>query len=188
MKTEDDPFNQDPPEALRRTLEAILYLERAVPQTDGVDGTVLRYGGFYGQGTSLGEGGFQLEGVRRRRFPVGGGGTGVSSFIHIDDAAATTLAAIESAKPGLYNIVDDDPAPVVEWLPALAEAIRQASPGSPRVAGSPVRRSSRGGHDDGGTRGLQRQGKARPRVAALLPELERRGSGGARKLRSSKAA
>jgi nucleoside-diphosphate-sugar epimerase len=116
------------------------------------------------------------------------GAPGVSSFIHIDDAAATTLAAIESAKPGLYNIVDDDPAPVVEWLPALAEAIRQASPGSPRVAGSPVRRRTRGGHDDGGTRGLQRQGKARPRVAALLPELERRGSGGARKLRSSKAA
>jgi nucleoside-diphosphate-sugar epimerase len=123
VKTEDDPLDQDPPEAVRRTLEAIQYLEKAVLQTDGVEGTVLRYGGFYGPGTSLGEGGFQLEGVRRRRFPIVGRGTGVSSFIHIDDAAVGTLAAIESAKPGLYNIVDDDPAPVAEWLPALAEAI-----------------------------------------------------------------
>lgn len=123
VKTEDDPLDQDPPEALRRTLEAIRYLERAVLETDGVEGTVLRYGGFYGPGTSLGVGGFQLEGVRHRRFPIVGGGTGVWSFIHIDDAAAATVAAIESAKPGLYNIVDDDPAPVAEWLPALAEAI-----------------------------------------------------------------
>jgi nucleoside-diphosphate-sugar epimerase len=128
VKTEDDPLDQDPPAALRRTLEAIRYLEEAVLHTDGVEGTVLRYGGFYGPGTSLREGGFQLEGVRRRRFPVVGGGTGVTSFIHIDDAAAATLAAIENAKPGLYNIVDDDPAPVAEWLPALAEAIGAKPP------------------------------------------------------------
>jgi nucleoside-diphosphate-sugar epimerase len=128
VKTEDDPIDQHPPEALRRPLEAILYLERAVLQTDGVEGTVLRYGGFYGPGTSLGEGGFQLEGVRRRRFPMVGGGTGMWSFIHIDDAATATLAAIERGKPGLYNIVDDDPAPVVEWLPALAAAIGAKPP------------------------------------------------------------
>ena len=128
VKTEDDPLDDDPPEAVRRTLEAILYLERAVLQTDGVEGTALRYGGFYGSGTSLGEGGFQLEGVRRRRFPIVGGGTGVTSFIHIDDAATATLAAIESGKPGLFNIVDDDPAPVAEWLPILAAAIGAKPP------------------------------------------------------------
>jgi nucleoside-diphosphate-sugar epimerase len=128
VKTEDDPLDEDPPAGLRRTLEAIQYLENAVLRTDGVEGTVLRYGGFYGPGTSLGEGGFQLEGVRRRRFPIVGGGTGVSSFIHIDDAATATLAAIERGKPGLYNIVDDDPAPVAEWLPALAAAIGAKPP------------------------------------------------------------
>jgi nucleoside-diphosphate-sugar epimerase len=128
VKTEDDPLDDDPPEAVRRTLQAILYLERAVLQTDGVEGTALRYGGFYGSGTSLGEGGFQLEGVRRRRFPIVGGGTGVTSFIHIDDAATATLAAIESGKPGLFNIVDDDPAPVAEWLPILAAAIGAKPP------------------------------------------------------------
>ncbi len=128
VKTEDDPLDQDPPEALRRTLEAILYLERQVLQTDGIDGTVLRYGGFYGPGTSLGEDGFQLEAVRRRRFPIVGNGTGVTSFIHIDDAARATVATIEAAKTGLYNIVDDDPAPVSEWLPALAAAIGAKPP------------------------------------------------------------
>jgi 2-alkyl-3-oxoalkanoate reductase len=128
VKTEDDPLDQDPPGALRRTLEAIRYLERAVLHTDGVQGTVLRYGGFYGPGTSLGEGGFQLEVVRRRRFPIVGAGTGVTSFIHIDDAATATLAAIERRIPGLYNIVDDDPAPVAEWLPALAVAIGAEPP------------------------------------------------------------
>ena len=128
VKSEDDPLDQDPPAALRRTLEAIEYLETAVLHTDGIQGTVLRYGGFYGPGTSLGEGGSQLEVVRRRRFPIVGGGTGVTSFIHIDDAATATLAAIETGKPGLYNIVDDDPAQVAEWLPALAAAIGAEPP------------------------------------------------------------
>jgi nucleoside-diphosphate-sugar epimerase len=128
VKTEDDPLDQEPPEALRRTLEAILYLEEVVLHSEGVEGTVLRYGGFYGPGTSLGEGGFQLEGIRRRRFPIVGRGAGVTSFIHIDDAATATIAAIESGKTGLYNIVDDDPAPVAEWLPAFAAAIGAKPP------------------------------------------------------------
>jgi 2-alkyl-3-oxoalkanoate reductase len=128
VKTEDDPLDQDPPAAVRRALEAIQYLEGAVLHTDGIQGTVLRYGGFYGPGTSLGEGGFQLEVVRRRRFPIVGAGTGVTSFLHIDDAATATLAAIERRTPGVYNIVDDDPAPVAEWLPALAAAIGAQPP------------------------------------------------------------
>jgi nucleoside-diphosphate-sugar epimerase len=128
VKTEDDPLDSDPPEALRRTLGAIRYLEEVVLHSEGIEGTVLRYGGFYGPGTSLGEGGFHLEGIQRRRFPIVAGGSGVTSFIHIDDAATATLAAIESGKTGLYNIVDDDPAPVAEWLPALAAAIGAKPP------------------------------------------------------------
>ncbi len=128
VKTEDDPFDPDPPAAMRRTVEAMTYLERAVLEAEGVEATVLRYGAFYGPGTGLGEGGPQLEGVRRRRFPVVGGGAGVSSYIHIDDAAAATVLAIESGATGLNNIVDDEPAAVAEWLPALAEAIGAKPP------------------------------------------------------------
>ena len=128
VKTEDDPLDPDPPEGFRRTIEAIRYLEKAVLHTDGIEGTVLRYGAFYGPGTSLGEGGFMLEGVRHRRFPIVGRGTGLSSFIHVDDVASATVAAIETGKVGLYNIVDDDTAPVAEWLPALSAAIGAKPP------------------------------------------------------------
>ena len=128
VKTEQDPLDPNPPGALRSTLEAIKHLERATLQTEGIEGTVLRYGGFYGPGTSLGEGGFQLDGIRHRRFPIVGAGSGVWSFIHIDDAAAATVAAVERARPGIYNVVDDEPAPVADWLPALAEAIGAKPP------------------------------------------------------------
>ena len=128
IKTEDDPFDPDPPAALRRPIQAVQYLEHAVLQAEGIQGTVLRYGGFYGPGTSAGEGGSQLEAVRRRLFPVVAGGTGVWSFVHIDDAATATLAAIEGGRTGVYNIVDDDPAPVAEWLPVLAAVIGAKPP------------------------------------------------------------
>jgi 2-alkyl-3-oxoalkanoate reductase len=122
VKTEDDPLDPDPPAELRRTLDAIRYLESAVLGAEDLEGVVLRYGGFYGPGTSAGEGGYMLDDLRRRRFPVIGAGTGVYSFVHIDDAATATLAALERAAPGIYQIVDDDPAPVSAWLPALAAA------------------------------------------------------------------
>jgi nucleoside-diphosphate-sugar epimerase len=128
IKTEDDPFDPDPPAALRRPIQAVQYLEQAVLGAEGIQGTVLRYGGFYGPGTSLGEGGVYLEGVRRRQFPIVGAGTGVWSFLHIDDAATATLAAIEGGRAGVYNIVDDDPAPVAEWLPFLAAAVGAKPP------------------------------------------------------------
>lgn len=128
VKTEDDPLDPDPPEGLRRTVAAIRHLEQAVLHTDGVHGTVLRYGSLYGPDTSLGEGGAYLEAVRRRRFPVVGKGTGVSSFLHVDDAVSATRAAIEGSIVGLYNVVDDDPAPVADWLPALANAIGAKPP------------------------------------------------------------
>jgi 2-alkyl-3-oxoalkanoate reductase len=122
VKTEDDPLDPDPPAELRRTLDAIRHLESAVLGADGLDGVVLRYGGFYGPGTSAGKDGFMLDDLRRRRLPMVGAGTGVWSFVHIDDAATATVAAIERGAPGIYQIVDDDPAPVSEWLPALAAA------------------------------------------------------------------
>jgi 2-alkyl-3-oxoalkanoate reductase len=128
VKTEDDPLDPDPPAQLRRTLDAIRHLESAVLGAEGLEGVVLRYGGFYGPGTSAGEGGFMLEDLRRRRFPVVGAGTGVWSFVHIDDAATATVAAVERGAPGIYQIVDDDPAPVSEWLPALAAAVGARPP------------------------------------------------------------
>jgi nucleoside-diphosphate-sugar epimerase len=128
VKTEDDPLDPDPPAQLRRTLDAIRHLESAVLGAEGLEGVVLRYGGFYGPGTSAGEGGFMLEDLRRRRFPLVGAGTGVWSFVHIDDAATATMAAVERGAPGIYQIVDDDPAPVSEWLPALAAAVGARPP------------------------------------------------------------
>src|SRR4029453_5013344 len=123
VKTEDDPLDPDPPGQLRRTLDAIRHLESAVLGTEGIEGVVLRYGGFYGPGPSAGEGGFMLDDLRRGRFPLVGAGTGVWSFVHIDDAATATVAAIERGAPGPSQIVDDHPAPVSEWLPALAAAV-----------------------------------------------------------------
>ena len=121
VKNEDDPLDHTPPESVRSTLEAILYLESAVIGAGWTEGVVLRYGGFYGPGTSLGpDGGQMTEAVRQRKFPVVGNGAGVWSFIHIEDAADATVAAIEHGRRGIYNIVDDEPAPVREWLPAAA--------------------------------------------------------------------
>ena len=128
VKTEEDPLDLHPAAAFHRALEAIRHLEATVLKTVGLEGLVLRYGAFYGPGTSLGAGGSILDDVRRRRLPIVGRGTGVWSFIHIDDAAAATVAAIERGAPGVYNVVDDDPAPVSEWLPVLA---RPPAPGRP---------------------------------------------------------
>ncbi|HET9292339.1 MAG TPA: NAD(P)-dependent oxidoreductase [Actinomycetes bacterium] len=128
VKTEADPLDPDPPAELRRTLDAIRHLEAAVQGAEGLEGVVLRYGGFYGPGTSVGAGGYLLDDLRRRRFPLVGAGTGVWSFVHIDDAATATLAALERGAPGVYQIVDDDPAPVSAWLPALAAAVGARPP------------------------------------------------------------
>ena len=130
VKSEDDPLDTTPPAQVRTTLEAIVYLERAVTGADWTEGIALRYGGFYGPGTSvslnpLGE---QVEMIRARKLPLAGKGTAVWSFIHIEDAAAATVEAIEHGKRGVYNVVDDDPAPVSEWLPALAKALGAKPP------------------------------------------------------------
>jgi nucleoside-diphosphate-sugar epimerase len=103
-------------------------LESAVLNDKAVEGFVLRYGSFYGPGTSLGAGGSFLEEIRRRRLPVVGKGTGVWSFVHIDDAASATLSAVQGTTPGIYNICDDEPAPISEWLPFLAEVLGTKPP------------------------------------------------------------
>jgi nucleoside-diphosphate-sugar epimerase len=127
LKTEDDPLDPDPPANQRRSMEAIRHLESAVLGS-GLEGIALRYASFYGPGNAIGRGGALVEMVAKRRLPIVGDGAGVWSFIHIDDAAAATIAAIERGAPGIYNVGDDRPAPVAEWLPGLAEAIGAKPP------------------------------------------------------------
>jgi nucleoside-diphosphate-sugar epimerase len=128
VKTEQDPLDPAPPSQMRETLEAIRHLEHAVTAADWTEGIVLRYGAFYGPGTSMARGTEQFEMVRKRKFPVVGTGRGVWSFIHIADAAEATVAAIERGRRGIYNVVDDDPASVAEWLPALAHELGAPKP------------------------------------------------------------
>ena len=129
VKTEEDPLDPTPPKAMRKSLDAIRHVEDAVTGADWTEGIVLRYGGFYGPGTSLSrEGGAQLEQIRQRKFPVVGDGGGVWSFVHIEDAAEATVAAVTRGRRGIYNIVDDDPAPVAEWLPVAARAVGAPAP------------------------------------------------------------
>jgi nucleoside-diphosphate-sugar epimerase len=123
VKTEDDPLDPDPPAQQTESLRAIRYLERAVLDAP-LEGIVLRYGSFYGPGASEP----LVALVRKRKFPVVGSGEGIWSWIHVDDAAAATVAAVESRETGVYNVVDDDPAPVSEWLPYFAEAVDAKPP------------------------------------------------------------
>jgi 2-alkyl-3-oxoalkanoate reductase len=128
VKTEADPLDPNPPKSMSKTLAAIQRLENTVSGASDIDGLVLRYGAFYGPGTAISPGGTIFEAVRSRRFPIIGGGTGVWSFIHVEDVAHATLLAIQGGPSGVYNIVDDEPAPVSEWLPELAAAIGVARP------------------------------------------------------------
>jgi 2-alkyl-3-oxoalkanoate reductase len=128
VKTEEDPLNTDPPKQVRETLGAILHLESVTTGTPGIEGLALRYGGFYGPGNALGKGGAMLEAVVKGQMPVVGGGSGIWSFLHIDDAAQATALAVDRGAPGIYNIVDDEPAAVSEWLPYLAEVLGARPP------------------------------------------------------------
>jgi len=109
-------------------LEATLTSEGEALEADGMEGLVLRYGQFYGPDTYFDRGGSIAEQVRKRRFPQVGSGSGVFSFIHVDDAADATVASIERGAPGIYNVVDDDPAPISDWLPVFADAIGAKRP------------------------------------------------------------
>jgi nucleoside-diphosphate-sugar epimerase len=136
VKTEDDPLETAPAREMRETLAAIRHLEEAVLGARWTEGIVLRYGVFYGPGTSLAPGEEQLELIRKRKFPLVGDGGGVWSFIHVADAAEATVAAIEHGTRGVYNVVDDDPAPVAEWLPTVARELGAKQPMHvPRLVG-----------------------------------------------------
>jgi 2-alkyl-3-oxoalkanoate reductase len=128
LRTEEDPFEPSPPEEMRSTVDALRHLETAVLGAEDLQGIVLRYGGFYGPGTSLGGGGAMVEGVRKRQLPIVGDGAGETSFLHIEDAAAATVAALERGAAGVYNVVDDEPAPSLQWIPELAKALGAKPP------------------------------------------------------------
>jgi 2-alkyl-3-oxoalkanoate reductase len=119
VKTEDDPLDTHPVYAMRETVAAMRYLDETVTNAGGI---VLRYGGFYGDEDGL------IDAVRRRLFPIVGRGEGVSSFIHLEDAAAATVLALDLDGPQVFNVVDDEPAPVREWLPVLAKAVGAKPP------------------------------------------------------------
>jgi len=128
VKDEEAPLDPSPPANAEQSMAAIRHLEKAVAGAEALAGIVLRYGGFYGPGTSLFEGGEHVAAIRKRAFPLVGSSAGMWSFVHIDDAAAATLAAIERGGRGIYNVVDDEPAPASEWLPYLAERLGAKQP------------------------------------------------------------
>ena len=124
VQSEEDPLDPRPPAAQRQSLAAIRHVEQVVPAAAPVQGLVLRYGSLYGYGAS--DEFFGL--VRRRTVPVLGDGAGIWSFLHVSDAASATAAAVHRGPPGVYNVVDDEPATVAEWLPFLARALGAKPP------------------------------------------------------------
>jgi nucleoside-diphosphate-sugar epimerase len=128
VKREDDPLWLDAPREMQRTVAAVAALERQVTNAGGIEGVVLRYGYFYGPGSVYAPDGSAAATVRARQFPVAGKGEGVFSFIHVDDAAAATVIAVERGRPGIYNIVDDAPQALRHWLPHYAAAIGAPPP------------------------------------------------------------
>ncbi len=175
VKTEGgDPLDPSPPQAMSRTLEAIRHLESAVTSADGIEGLVLRYGALYGPGTSIAAGGQHADLVRRRRFPVVGDGAAHWSFVHVEDAVAATLAAIEGGAPGIYNVVDDEPAAVSQCF--LTSPRRS---GQSRRAASPCgwagsRPARCGLAHDPEPRSVQREGQARAWLASAPSQLAQR--------------
>jgi nucleoside-diphosphate-sugar epimerase len=122
LKTENDPLLSEAAGAFGSGVSALREMEAMVLGSDGLDGLVLRYGFFYGPGTYYAADGTSTDDVRRRRMPIVGKGSGVFSFIHVDDAADATVAAVERGAPGIYNVTDDEPAPMTEWVPVFAQA------------------------------------------------------------------
>jgi len=128
VKGEEDPLDTAPAREQRETVAAICHLEQAVLSADWTEGIVLRYGAFYGPGTMMAPGEGMFEMIRERKMPLVGDGGGVWSFVHIADAAEATVAAVEHGSRGVYNVVDDERAPVAEWLPALAQTLGARKP------------------------------------------------------------
>jgi nucleoside-diphosphate-sugar epimerase len=128
VKDEEAPLNEDAPGHFGAAIEAIVALERQVLAADDLEGVVLRYGWFYGPRTYYAPGGAAAEDVGKRRYPVVGDGTGTFSFLHVEDAASATVAALDHGPPGVYNVADDHPARLSEWLPVYAAAIGAKPP------------------------------------------------------------
>ena len=164
VKTEDDPLDPTPPKHFQQSAAAMTYLEQAVTDFGGI---ALRYGAFYGAANDG-----TIEPVRKRQFPIVGDGGGIWSWIHLDDAAAATVLALDHDGPAIYNIVDDEPAAVREWLPVLAQALG-AKP--PRRLPTWLARLLAGevvvGDVHRGAGCLECEGQARARLDAALPEL-----------------
>ena len=125
VKTEDDPLDPEPLAAMRETYDAMSHLDKAVTDAGGV---ALRYGGFYGDPDNEAERAGMIEPVRKRMFPIIGNGNGFASFVHLEDAAEATALALDHDVTGIYNMVDDEPAPLREWLPFLAEVLGAKPP------------------------------------------------------------
>jgi nucleoside-diphosphate-sugar epimerase len=128
VKGEDAPAFAETPGSFGTAGKALADLERQVRAAEGLEGVVLRYGWFYGPGTYYDRTGSQTEDFHKRRMPIVGKGTGTFSFIQVEDAASATLAALECGEPGVYNVVDDEPAPMSEWVPVFAEAVGAKKP------------------------------------------------------------
>jgi nucleoside-diphosphate-sugar epimerase len=128
LRDETDPLFLQGPAPFDDTVGAATELERAVTNAEGLEGVALRFGFWYGPGTAYASDGHLANEARRRRLPVVGGGSAVWSFVHVDDVAGATIAALDKGEPGIYNVVDDDPAPTREWVPAFAEAVGAKRP------------------------------------------------------------
>lgn len=128
LKTEEDDLDPTPAPQMKTTFDALEMMEHIVLREKGFNGIVLRYGPFYGPHSSIAKDGTMVEDIRHHKVPIVGQGTGVFSFIHLYDAATATVAALTKAQHGIYNIVDDDPAPVVDWLPYLAQCVGAPAP------------------------------------------------------------
>jgi nucleoside-diphosphate-sugar epimerase len=128
VKDEGAPLQRDAPPPFDNAADAVVALEQATTGTGGIEGIALRFGFWYGPGTTYAPGKYTAEQVRKRRLPVIGSGEGMFSFSHVDDVAAATIAAFDRGSPGVYNVVDDEPAPMREWLPVYAEALGAKPP------------------------------------------------------------
>lgn len=128
VKDEDADLFVGGPEPFGAAVDALVDLERQVLKAEDMEGVVLRFGNFYGPGTAFAADGSQADEARRGRLPIVGKGTGTFSFIHVEDAAAATVAALEGDVTGTFNVVDDEPAPMREWVPVYAEALRAKRP------------------------------------------------------------
>ena len=128
LKNEDDALFDNAPWPFKRSVQALHELEDITTGTDGIEGIALRYGFFYGPDTGYARDGYYASEAKRRRLPVVGNGGGVFSFIHVEDAARAAVAAIGNANPGIYNVVDDEPAPMREWVPRYAEVLGAKKP------------------------------------------------------------